>query len=667
MLVLIPLLLLFIVTLFYVATKEGLEDKKDQKELGNPNLNKKAVHVDLDKNSVELPNHVSGIVSEDLDMGGNINIMNENRIELGKGNKKKGPASGTIQYKGDFLNIIGAGKDGDKSKIKLWDDVEIGSLLHVGDQLSVAGPLKVNSSIDIGPKDKRVDAGKIQYGDMLEITGAGKGSDPRKIKLSDDVEIGGMLQSKNQTGIDQTITGTQSVNNQTVTGIQTLNNSQKLLGGQEVAGVSSYKGKVNINPTDTDRRNMVDLSIGDELTGFRKGDKSIMFTGNTKEVGGFDADGLFVNKQAPLEFGKGIVKEVNAGKIAYKKFSDGLDIVGASPEGVTSYNTDRKIKMWDNVEVQGGLTVKGPIDMPQLKQGAQFTVGNEIEFAKGTQKEQNAGKINYKIHGQESLDIVGASPGNTTNWGQNRRVHIYDDAMVFRDLEVGRNLNVKGAIKTDVTGIEFGPQLYGQGKKEVNAGKIVYNGWGNHLAIVGATQGETNNWNPRKVHIFDELSVGMNLKVNDQINGKKINATDTITIGNWNIYEDSQGMLRFSKKGTDRNAIWGTNQNGIGLYEDGNIWMSREVWSGWMAEGIRYGDRYTADKKWVKTETFDKATNAQDTATTAFNKASNTYNIRQEGYWNVVSDSRGDKFLHGNGGETYVRGSPGSEYWKRFN
>ena len=348
MYVLIPLILLVVVTLFYVATKEGLEDKKP---LGNPMMDKKAVHVDLARNSVELPNHVSGIVSEDLDMGGNVNILNENKIELGRGNKTKGPASGTIQYKNDFLNIIGAGRDGEKSKVKLWDDVEIGSLLNVGGAASVAGPLQIANQIDLGPKDKAANSGMIKYGDMLEITGAGN---PRNIKLSDNVQVTGTLTSGMQTGTDQTITGTQTVNNQVVTGTQTLNNNQKLLAGQEVAGVSSYKGKVNINPTESDRRNMVDLSIGDELTGFRKGDKTIMFTGNTAEVGGFDSDGLFVNKPSVLEFGKGEAKEVNAGKIGYQKFSQGLDIVGAG-----STSTGRKIKMWDDVEVTGSLKVNG--------------------------------------------------------------------------------------------------------------------------------------------------------------------------------------------------------------------------------------------------------------------------------------------------------------------
>jgi hypothetical protein len=467
MYILIPLLLLVVVTLFYVATKEGLEDKKP---LGNPNLDKKAIQVDPAKNSVELPNHVSGIVSEDLDIGGNLNLLNDNKIEFGKGDKTKGPASGTIQYKNDFLNIIGAGKDGDKSKIKLWDDVEVGSLL--------------------------------------------------------------------------------------ITGTQTVNNTQKLLAGQEVAGISSYKGKVNINPTETDRRNMVDLSIGDELTGFRKGDKTVSFTGDTNEVGGFDKDRVFVNRDTQLEFGRGTQKEANAGTIAYQKSyaPDSLSIVGAG-----AASTGRKIKLFDDVDVVGKLTVNG--GEITSEKGPQFSVGNEIEFAKGTTKEQNAGKINYKIHGGESLDIVGASPGVKTSWDKDRRVHIYDNAMVYQDLEVGRNLNVGGAIK----------------------------------------------------------------------------------VGNWFIYEDDQGMLRFASpdnkfKGENNGTApkvpatsaslhrkwpWETNQNGIGILWDGNAWLTRDSWSGWISEGIRFGDQYTPGKKWTKTDQWNLAIEGRDKANSVSTTATN--------------------------------------------
>jgi subtilisin-like proprotein convertase family protein len=54
-----------------------------------------------------------------------------------------------------------------------------------------------------------------------------------------------------------------------------------------------------------------------------------------------------------LEFGKGQTKEINAGKISYQKFSDGLDIVGA---GTTS--TNRKITFFN----EGGANFTGKIN-----------------------------------------------------------------------------------------------------------------------------------------------------------------------------------------------------------------------------------------------------------------------------------------------------------------
>jgi hypothetical protein len=51
-----------------------------------------------------------------------------------------------------------------------------------------------------------------------------------------------------------------------------------------------------------------------------------------------------------LEFGAGIGgKQVDAGKIAYNAFSDGLDIVGAG-------GLPRKVTIWDNLEVKGSVT-----------------------------------------------------------------------------------------------------------------------------------------------------------------------------------------------------------------------------------------------------------------------------------------------------------------------
>ena len=66
--------------------------------------------------------------------------------------------------------------------------------------------------------------------------------------------------------------------------------------------------------------------------------------------GGFP--GWKVSNKDVLEFGVGIQKEVNAGKIGYTAFanSDALDIVGAGTGQI------RKVKIWDNLEVGGNIT-----------------------------------------------------------------------------------------------------------------------------------------------------------------------------------------------------------------------------------------------------------------------------------------------------------------------
>ena len=66
-----------------------------------------------------------------------------------------------------------------------------------------------------------------------------------------------------------------------------------------------------------------------------------------------------------LEFGNGIAKEQNAGKIGYETFTQGaLDIVGA---GEDSWVPSRVVKIWDNVIIPGSLqvsTIAGDLKVP---------------------------------------------------------------------------------------------------------------------------------------------------------------------------------------------------------------------------------------------------------------------------------------------------------------
>jgi hypothetical protein len=74
----------------------------------------------------------------------------------------------------------------------------------------------------------------------------------------------------------------------------------------------------------------------------------ISSSGNVLSFGGH----LDVLNNNSLEFGAGLTKQGDAGRMGYQLFSDGLDIVGA---GTTALN--RKITMF----AEGGLTINGPV------------------------------------------------------------------------------------------------------------------------------------------------------------------------------------------------------------------------------------------------------------------------------------------------------------------
>jgi hypothetical protein len=124
-----------------------------------------------------------------------------------------------------------------------------------------------------------------------------------------------------------------------------------------------------------------------------------------------------------LEFGKGITKQINAGKIGYQTFTtDALDIMGA---GTTS--TNRKIKFWN----EGGASFTGKVNIADsllvqsgflLNADQQITNNNFLEFGKGLTKQTDAGKIGYGTFTTGVLDIVG---GGTTS--ANRKIKFWNE------------------------------------------------------------------------------------------------------------------------------------------------------------------------------------------------------------------------------------------------
>jgi hypothetical protein len=79
--------------------------------------------------------------------------------------------------------------------------------------------------------------------------------------------------------------------------------------------------------------------------------------------------GIKVENTNEIELGGGISKETNAGKIAYQKFSDALDIVGAGTTG-----SNRKIKFW----AEGGASFTGNVGIGTLNPDALLAVAGQI-------------------------------------------------------------------------------------------------------------------------------------------------------------------------------------------------------------------------------------------------------------------------------------------------
>jgi hypothetical protein len=210
-----------------------------------------------------------------------------------------------------------------------------------------------------------------------------------------------------------------------------------------VANTTVHKGRTFLNPVGEDLNPDIDLAIGDKKTGFNRDDVGIVsFWGNGQKIGSYGTDGMTLQKNLPMEFGKDVAnKNVDAGKIFYNMNS--LDIVGAGNEG-----TNRKVRIQDNLDIGNNLLVPGATELNEtiLRGNTQIVGNKKLEFGANEAKTNpNSGTIIYKTNsdttsGTSSLDpnalnIVGAETGST------RKIHLWDD------VEVDSNLRVKGSIR----------------------------------------------------------------------------------------------------------------------------------------------------------------------------------------------------------------------------
>lgn len=277
-------------------------------------LNTVSVLVDPSKNSITLPNNIKGAQGEHVNFLGDVSLKNPLHFVKEYGNNVD---AGSIQYDNGTLKIMGAGTDPTTS---LWGKVNVGSLLQANGGLSVQGDTNLGNDA------------RLNYGDMLEIRGNTGGS----IEMKNNVAITGA----------QSVSGHQTVGTQEVGGLQTVNSqivttTQTVKGTQTVEGASTHKGKINIDSNET-----INLSLGN--SGIGKGKDGLRFYGtDPKPVGGFHPDGAYVKNS--IKFGP----EFNGqgGKIETNPTSLEVEGVGSS----------KKIKLSDNVEVVGDLTVIGDV------------------------------------------------------------------------------------------------------------------------------------------------------------------------------------------------------------------------------------------------------------------------------------------------------------------
>jgi outer membrane murein-binding lipoprotein Lpp len=117
----------------------------------------------------------------------------------------------------------------------------------------------------------------------------------------------------------------------------------------------------NYDGTTHNANNLTILTNGNVGIGTSNPSDKLEVNGNVK------SNGIIINSTNAIEFGRGITKEANAGKIGYGSFTaDTLDIVGGG-----TINGSRNVKIWDNLTVGGNINFTGSL----YQNGNLFTSG----------------------------------------------------------------------------------------------------------------------------------------------------------------------------------------------------------------------------------------------------------------------------------------------------
>lgn len=261
-------------------------------------------------------------------------------------------------------------------------------------------------------------------------------------------------------------------------GYQSMTSGLDIVGAGETAaerkitmhaqGGTDFIGPVNVT---TGALNVGGSGVNVTAGGLRVNSGSLDVSGGLRIIGSGD------NDNSVLEFGAGVAKGAHNGKIGYKRFSNGLDLVGAGDAGNGS---DRRIYF----HAQGGSTFLGPIygnlvgnvagtldrgsnhGIFAQSWGEGHTFGSQDYTTYSRTAGGGSGNFAWYMGGQHSNVNSDSGNGDTLSHWNNDRMQFYRRVAVNGNLNVNNEIIINGgagdlrfphtwAIHTHGGGLEF--------------------------------------------------------------------------------------------------------------------------------------------------------------------------------------------------------------------
>ncbi|MBL0336866.1 MAG: hypothetical protein IPP73_16540 [Chitinophagaceae bacterium] len=353
-----------------------------------------------------------------------VKIPGSNTLEFGEGSSGKSPETGRIGYKvfsADALDFVGAGTDSTDRKLKFWNEGGASFTGNVGIGMNHPNaPLQFNNLLvsrkivlwDMKNNDHNylgfgVNGGMLRYqvgvvddshvffagvndstsAELMRITGRGKlglgtsspgakGLTSSRFEIADENGSNSDMQMRvagpgyaviNLIKSKGTLNTPLPVEPGQFTGIfqsgyyadSTFRTSASIsFASGSAAGNGKASGKMIFTTTDTSANRGTNVFVMNEFGNLGIGTSNpaakLHVAGNLK-----------IDSTYTLEFGAGLSKEENAGKIGYSVFTpNALDIVGGG-----HVQLSRKIKFWaeGGAEFIGNVTVNGNLDVVSIQ------------------------------------------------------------------------------------------------------------------------------------------------------------------------------------------------------------------------------------------------------------------------------------------------------------